>query len=150
MALVLAGCAVELGNLRPAQALAREARPPGSAYLGWRVFQERCSGCHGPAALGSDKGPDLLPLMREMGPRRFVGLVLDRYDWNAPLDTAKRQGSTRELTIDQLLQRKDGVLEMPAWADEPRVNAHVVDLFAYLSARAQGSIGSGKPSPGSE
>jgi hypothetical protein len=148
MALGLTACSVEFVNLRPAQELAREARPPGSAYLGWRIFQERCASCHGPAALGTDKGPDLLPRMREIGSRRFVGLVLDRYDWNAPLDSAKRQASTRETTIEQLLQRTDAGLEMPAWADEPRVNAHIVDLYAYLTARAEGTIGTGKPSQG--
>jgi hypothetical protein len=32
-----------------------------------------------------------------------------------------------------------------AWQDEPPVNAHVLDLYAYLSARADGVAGPGRP-----
>ena len=59
-AALLAGCAVEVQNRQPAQELAQAARPPGSVYTGWRVFQDRCAGCHGEAGTGSDKAPDLL------------------------------------------------------------------------------------------
>jgi hypothetical protein len=34
---------------------------------------------------------------------------------------------------------------MPAWQGEPIVIVHIVDLYAYLSARAQGAQGSGRP-----
>jgi hypothetical protein len=35
---------------------------------------------------------------------------------------------------------------MPAWQDEPPVKAHIMDLYAYLSARADGRQGTGQPS----
>jgi len=35
---------------------------------------------------------------------------------------------------------------MPAWDADPQVNLHVLDLYAYLSARADGKLGPGKPS----
>jgi len=52
-ALVLAGCAVEVQNTQPAQEMAQQAKPPGSIYTGWRVFQDKCAGCHGAAATGT-------------------------------------------------------------------------------------------------
>jgi mono/diheme cytochrome c family protein len=144
-ALWLAGCAVEVQNRQPRQELAELAKPPGSAYAGWRVFQERCAACHGPAATGTAVGPDLLPRVREMGPRRFVGLVLRRYDWNIPAAQTGSEGAALDALIEQILQRQEGALTMPAWQGEPQVNAHIADLYAYLSARAEGTLGPGRP-----
>ena len=45
------------------------------------------------------------------------------------------------------MQRQQGALSMPAWQGEPRVNAHIMDLYAYLSARAEGRQGPGRPTP---
>jgi len=147
LAMLLAGCAVELQNVQPAQEYAQQTKPPGSVYTGWRVFQDRCAGCHGPAATGTANAPDLLPRVREMGPRRFVGLVLERYDWALPPAEAGSTGAAREALVERLLQRQDYPLAMPAWQGEPSVSAHIVDLYAYLSARAQGLQGTGRPAP---
>ena len=49
--------------------------------------------------------------------------------------------------IDEVVARKAGDIAMPAWQGEPRVNAHIMDLYAYLSARAQGTQGPGRPAP---
>jgi mono/diheme cytochrome c family protein len=140
-----AGCAVQVQNTEPARELARAAAPEGSAYAGWRVFQEKCVACHGPAATGTALGPDLLPRVAEMGPRRFVNLVLKRYDWSFQSAEAAREDTAREALAEQVLQRRLGALAMPAWQDEPSVNAHVMDLYAYLSARAAGTLGPGQP-----
>lgn len=145
-AVLLGACAFELENARPADDLARSRQPPGSVYTGWRVFQDRCAACHGAAALGTASAPNLLPLVRDMGPRRFVGLVLLRYDWNLPVASLADRG-TREALIDSIMLRQQGALLMPEWQDEPRVHAHIMDLYAYLSARAQGLQGSERPSP---
>lgn len=144
--LLLAACSgVEVQNRQPAQELAQQqARPPGSVYTGWRVFQDRCATCHGADATGS-RGPDLLPRVREIGQRRFVSLVLLRYDWSLPSGEAKSEGAAREALIEQIVQRRQGAVEMPAWQGEPRVTAHIADLYAYLSARAEGTQGPGKP-----
>jgi mono/diheme cytochrome c family protein len=142
-ALSLAGCAVELQNRQAAEELAQRAHPPGSVYTGWRVFQDRCAGCHGHDATGTANGPDLLPRVREMGSHRFVSLVLTRYDWGLP--AAQAGGGAREGLIEGVMQRKAGALTMPAWQGEPRVSAHIVDLYAYVSARAQGTQGPGRP-----
>jgi cytochrome c553 len=139
-----AGCSVQWQNTQPAQAYAEQTQQAGSVYTGWRVFQDKCTACHGPQATGTAGAPDLLPRVREMGPRRFVGLVLARYDLGLPPDEATRD---REALVDRILQRQQPMLTMPAWQAEPRVNAHILDLYAYLSARADGSQGPGRPAP---
>lgn len=146
LALGLAGCAgptsVEWQNRQPAQALARESAPPGSIATGWRVYQQRCADCHGPSAGGGDRAPDLTEKLRDIGPHRFVDLVLRRYDWGLPPGSAS---APRETLIDDIVARRQGGLRMPEWQGEPVVSAHVMDLWAYLSARAQGALGPGRP-----
>jgi len=148
-ALLLAGCAaeVEVENVQAAQEVARLSEPPGSVYTGWRVFQDRCARCHGPDATGTGIAPDLLPKVGEMGPRRFIGLVLQRYDWNLPPTQDGRDSAAMDALIEQIMESKGPVLSMPAWEGEPRVSAHIVDLYAYLSARAEGRQGKGRPLP---
>lgn len=144
-ALLLAGCAVEFQNTQAARELEQRSRPPGSIYTGWRVFQDKCAACHGTDATGTSNAPNLLRRVGEMGSRRFVSLVLNRYDWSLPAGQAGGESAAREAFIDAIVQRKEGALVMPAWQGEPRVNAHIVDLYAYLSARAEGTQGPGRP-----
>ena len=99
------------------------------------------------AATGSAQAPDLLPRVHEMGPRRFVAVVLRRYEMSLPLPQAAGEGAAREALIEGLLQRREGALAMPAWEGEPRVNAHIVDMYAWLAARAEGTQGPGRPRP---
>lgn len=142
----LSACAVEVQNTQAAQELAQRAAPPGSVYAGWRVFQDRCAGCHGVAATGSAGAPDLLPKVRDMSVRRFVHLVLLRYDWPLPMPQTRGDSAAQAALVEDIVQRREGLLVMPAWQGEPRVNAHVVDLYAYLWARTQGTQGPGRPS----
>lgn len=144
-AALLVACAVEVENTRPAAQLARESAPPGSAYAGWRVFNDRCARCHGADATGSAVMPDLLDRVRYMGERRFVDLVLLRYDWRVPAADGASESAAREAFAEQVLRRRDTPLEMPAWQDQPQVNARILDLYAYLSARADGALGPGRP-----
>jgi len=148
-ALVLAaGCAVEVQNTKPAQELqAARTRPPGSVYTGWRVYVDRCAGCHGVDAAGSGNAPDLLARVRSLGPGRFVNLVLRRYEWNLPSPPPAADGAARDAAVEDIVQRRAGQLTMPAWQGEPRVTAHIADLYAYLSARAEGTVGPGRPAP---
>ncbi len=137
LALALAPTAsfgIEILNQQGAKEIAENAKLPGSVPTGWRVFQQRCASCHGPAALGSGKAPDLLPLVRQMGAERFSNLVLKRYDWYAPPAAA----STPAVA---------GQTVMPTWQSDPIVSTHIVDLYAYLNARAEGSQGPGQPAP---
>lgn len=146
--LLLTGCAVEIENRQAAQELSQQTKPPGSVYIGWRVFQDRCAACHGPAATGTAGAPDLLPRVRDMGSHQFVNLVLSRYDWSLPTGQISRDPAQREALIQDILQRKETyMLTMPAWQGEPRVSAHIADLYAYLSARAHDTQGPGRPIP---
>ncbi len=144
---LLAGCAVQWENRQAAQEVAQLSRPAGSVYLGWRVFQDKCASCHGPAASGTASAPDLLPRVRAMGERQFVSLVLQRYDLTQPAVQARSGPAAGEAQIEVVMQRQDAPLAMPAWQGEPRVQAHILDLHAYLSARADGRQGPERPAP---
>lgn len=143
----LGGCALEFQNAQPYQQVQREAQPPGQIYAGWRVFQDKCASCHGPAGLGAGDAPNLLPIVRELGPRSFVSRVLTRYEWSRPAPSAEQQGAALEAMIERIVQRQDAPLVMPAWEGNPRVNAHIMDLYAYLSARSEGREGNEAPKP---
>jgi hypothetical protein len=146
VALWLAGCAVQVENTKAAQELEQRSRPPGSVYAGWRVFQDKCASCHGSGAVGGVAGvPDLVARVRGLGPRQFVDLLLTRYEWTVPPSRPERSTPEREAFIDDVLRRRKGAITMPEWQGEPRVQAHVVDLYAYLSARAEGTQGPGRP-----
>ena len=142
---LLTGCAVELQNAQAAQELKHASQPPGSVYAGWRVFQDKCAACHGPAAMGTAGGPDLLPRVGDMVPHQFVSLVLKRYDWSHAGVQPGSTGAARDAMVEDIVQRRRFVLTMPAWEGEPSVSVHIVDLYAYLSGRAQGTQGPGRP-----
>lgn len=144
-AVLLQACAVEVRNVQAARDVARLSNPSGSVYAGWRVFQDKCASCHGADASGQTGSRDLLPSVREMGPRRFVALVLNRYDLDAAIDGPAKDTPARAAWIDAVVQRKEGALTMPVWQGEPSVSAHVMDLYAYVAARADGSQGRGRP-----
>jgi hypothetical protein len=142
---LLVGCKMEFINARPA----RELKPPplleGDLYAGWRVFQSKCASCHGTAATGGNRAPDLLPLVREMSARHFAELVLKRYDLGNGLGKSTSNQSTVDTRIDDILRLKEPPIEMPAWQGEPAVNAHILDLYSYLIARADGRLATGRP-----
>ena len=56
--------------------------------------------------------------------------------------------AVRAAMIEEVMRRERGVrgqIIMPASEADPTVNPHVLDLFAYLSARADGKLGPGEP-----
>ncbi len=144
-AILLAGCALELQNRQAAQEVVREAQPTGSTYVGWRVFQNKCAAYHAADATGTANGPNLLTRVRDMDQRRFVSLVLKRYDWSQLADPPRSDGAAMDALVDSVIRRQEYPLNMPAMDGEPSVNAHLVDLHAYLSARAYGTQGPGRP-----
>ncbi len=144
----LGACAVAVENTRPARELqAERTRPPGSVYTGWRVYVDRCAGCHGLDAAGTGNAPSLLQRVNTLGQRAFVNRVLRRYEWDLPSPPPVADGPEREAVENDILQRRAGILVMPAWQGEPRVTAHIADLYAYLAARAEGTVGAGRPAP---
>ncbi len=144
--LLLGGCSLELLNSQASNEIAPPPPPQGTIYAGWRVFQSKCARCHGADASGAT-APDLRPIMRGMSGRRFANLVLKRYDLDGYGAQGARDQTTLETRIDDILQRRDVPVEMPAWQGEVSVNVHILDIYAYLAGRADGSVGSERPAP---
>ncbi len=119
-------------------------------YTGWRLFHTACYGCHGVGAVGTDLAPNLVQRVKMMTPRAFAAKVLTSYRIVQPGDesNATDRSAALDALIDDVLRRERGIrslIAMPAWDDYPEVSPHVLDLYAYLSARADGALGPGKP-----
>jgi Cytochrome C oxidase, cbb3-type, subunit III len=148
----------------PHAALAAEPPLPGEyrivqgrvdrgTWLGWRLFHSACHGCHGIDGVGSDVAPNLVERVRGMTPREFTTKVLTSYRLVPPAAGAsdEERAREREATTEDILRRQRGSsrsrVAMPAWASDDQVPTHVLDLYAYLSARADGKLGPGQPRP---
>ena len=92
----------------------RGDRVDPATYMGWRVFQARCTECHGAAATGLQNAPSLLPRVAAMSPTQFVGIVLSRYKLVMPTGEIGPEGSgLREARLAQVLRRQEGELTTP-------------------------------------
>lgn len=127
----------------PSSAQAVDASP---VYGGWRLFQQHCARCHGDAAEGTDRAPDLRRRVQGMSSDRFVATVLQRYQWVVPAGEAGAEGAAREALVQDVLRRQESPTSMPAWEGQPEVQAHILDLYTYLQGRASGSVPDGTPS----
>ena len=118
-------------------------------YRGWKVFHTTCYGCHGVDALGTDVAPSLVERVKLMSPREFAFKVLTRYRIVVPSsETGDDQTAAREAIIEEVQKQergKRGEILMPPWETNTTVKPHVLDLYAYLSARADGVLGPGRP-----
>lgn len=119
-------------------------------YAGWRLFHTTCYACHGVDAVGTDVAPSLVERVKTLTPRAFATKVLTSYRIVPPADDLDTQDhiAAREAMINNVMRRERGArsqIIMPAWEADCQVNPHVLDLYAYLSARADGKLGPGKP-----
>lgn len=119
-------------------------------YEGWRIFHTTCYGCHGVGAVGTNVAPNLLERIGSFTPRAFATKVLTSYRIVVPQNGANSDDAEalRDAMVDDIMRRERGASNqviMPAWEADAQVNPHVLDLFAYLSARADGKIGPGEP-----
>ena len=119
-------------------------------HTGWRLFHTTCYGCHGVGGVGTDLAPNLVERVKTLTPRAFATKVLTSYRIVLPDNEANPEdrSAARAAMIEEVMRRKRGVrgqIIMPAWEADPTVNPHVLDLFAYLSARADGKLGPGEP-----
>ena len=118
-------------------------------YLGWKVFHTHCYGCHGVDALGTDVAPSLAERGKLLSSGEFALKVLTRYRIGVPpFETGDDQTAYREAIIEEVLKQergKKGEILMPPWETNTSVKPHVLDLYAYLSARADGALGPGRP-----
>ena len=119
-------------------------------YTGWRLFHTTCYGCHGVGGVGTDLAPNLVERVKDLTPRAFAAKVLTSYRIVQPADasSAADRSVALDALIEEVLRRERGprpLIAMPAWDDDPQDNPHVLDLYAYLSARADGKLGPGRP-----
>ncbi len=118
-----------------------------STYLGWRVFHSACHGCHGVDAAGTSVAPNLVEQIKRLSSRDFGIKVLTRYRITVSAQAASADDKTelREEFLQQVLRRERGELQMPAWEKDPNIKPHVLDIYAYLRARADGALAPGRP-----
>ncbi len=123
-----------------------------STYLGWRVFHSTCHGCHGVNATGTSVAPNLVEQIKRLSPRDFSIKVLSRYriTVSAQAATADDKSELREEFLQQVLRRQRGEVLMPGWDIDPNVKPHILDIYAYLRARADGALAPGRPKRQSE
>ena len=140
--LSLLGCAAPA-----APEVAQGDASSNASYRGWRVFQQQCARCHGPAATGTAQAPDLRPVVHKLDARRFVDLLLTRYEWTVAPAQPGRPDAGRDAWIDDVVQRRQGAIALPARGGEPGLTAYIADLYAYLAVRADGTQGPGRPAP---
>ena len=127
-----------------------EGKVDRGTYLGWRLFHTTCYGCHGVGALGTDLAPNLVERVKTLTPRAFATKVLTSYRIVLPAveTNTEDRAAAREAMVDEVMRRERsarGQIVMPAWEADPTVNPHVLDLFAYLTTRADGKLGPGEP-----
>jgi hypothetical protein len=73
--------------------------------------------------------------------------VLARYRiFGTPVDAAPDEPLRESVTEEVLQQRRGerGRVAMPVWLADPGMKPHILDLYAYLKARSDGAIGSGR------
>ena len=126
-----------------------DGRVDRGTYAGWRLFHSGCHSCHGVGGGGTDIAPNLLERIPTMTPRDFASKVLTSYRLVSPADNGNADGRTA--TLEEIMKRDRraarGQVVMPAWGADPEVPPHVLDIYAYLSARASGDLGPGEPKP---
>ncbi|HEY0938898.1 MAG TPA: c-type cytochrome [Steroidobacter sp.] len=118
-----------------------------STYLGWRAYHSACHACHGVDAVGTAVAPSLVERVKSLSARDFTTKVLTSYRIVVPSSEAWGDDSTavREAFLEEVLRRARGEVTMPAWEGATTMRPHVLDLYAYLRARADGALGPGKP-----
>jgi hypothetical protein len=149
-AIQAAGSQTKKGEEGPDYYRVIDSKVDPSTFLGWEVFHSACFACHGVGATGTDVAPDLVERVKHLGPEEFAIKVLTRYRITMPLGeaTAEDRTAVREAIIAEVMKHergKRGELVMPAWETNPKIKPHILDLYAYLKARADGAMGPGRP-----
>jgi hypothetical protein len=118
-----------------------------STFLGWRAFHSGCHACHGVDAVGTSVAPSLVERVKQLSAHDFTLKVLTSYRIVFPSSevSGDDQTAVRSEFIDEVLRRERGDLIMPAWEGDLKVRPHILDLYAYLRARADGVLGPGRP-----
>jgi methanol metabolism-related c-type cytochrome len=92
-------------------------------YSGYRRYHSECHVCHGPDGMGSTYAPALKDSLKTMSYGDFLGVVASG---------RKNVGTAQENV-------------MPAFGDNPNVACYMDDLYVYLRARANNTVGRVRP-----
>jgi len=143
--LVLMSCAQSAEEDKPYRS--EDGFVDQSTYLGWRVFHSSCHGCHGVDATGTSVAPNLVEQVKTLSAREFSIKVLSRYRITVSAQSAGADDKSelREEILQEVLRRERGDVLMPAWEKDLNVAPHVLDIYGYLRARADGALGPGRP-----
>jgi mxaJ protein len=90
-------------------------------YTGWIRYAAFCQTCHGVGGVGSAIAPDLTQAIKSLDKRQF------------------------ETVVSCGLKGNLGTGVMPAWGNNPNIHPYIENLWIYLSARAEGALGPGRP-----
>src|SRR3989304_6694828 len=140
------------GNVSPYYRVI-EGKVDARTFMGWRVFHMNCHSCHGIDAVGTVLAPDLVERLKTMGPDTFAVKVLKRYRITLGMNqaTSETESATRNVIIEEMMRQQrgaEGEIVMPGWEEfNPGIRAHILDLYAYLKARADGALKPGRPEP---
>ncbi len=134
----------------PGEFVVVDGRVDAGTYAGWRLFQAHCQTCHGPGGAGTAKAPNLVERIKTYTPRGFAGKVLTSYriEGLMPEGGLGEGDAERQARLEDVMRRERtarGQPLMPAWEKDDEVPPHVLDLYAYLNARAEAGLGPGKP-----
>ena len=134
----------------PGEFVVVDGRVDAGTYAGWKLFHTHCVGCHGIGGVGTGVAPNLVQRVGDYTPRGFAAKVLTSYRIvpMSPDGAPPETDAERDALLEQLMKRERserGQPLMPAWDADTDVAPHVLDLYAYLNARAAGVLGTGKP-----
>ena len=138
------------GNVSPYYRVL-DGKVDARTFMGWRVFHMNCHSCHGIDAVGTVLAPDLVERLKTMGPDTFASKVLKRYRITLGMNQAssETESATRNAIIEEMVRQQRGMageIVMPGWEEfNPGIRAHILDLYAYLKARADGALKPGRP-----
>jgi methanol metabolism-related c-type cytochrome len=92
-------------------------------YSGFRRYHSDCHVCHGPAGDGSSFAPALKDSLKRIGYNDFLGIVA----------AGRKNVTTAQENV------------MPAFGNNPNVMCYIDDIYIYLRARANDSVGRVRP-----
>jgi mono/diheme cytochrome c family protein len=143
----LLACAAEPVTEAKKPYRAVDGKVDDATYLGWRAFHSGCHICHGVGAGGTVAAPNLVERIKDLSAQDFTTKVLTSYRFVFDSSEVGGEDTTavRQKMLEEILRRERGELVMPAWEQSSTVRPHVLDIYGYLRARADGVLGPGTP-----
>jgi methanol metabolism-related c-type cytochrome len=92
-------------------------------YIGFTRYSAECLRCHGPDGMGSTYAPALIDSLKHLSYTDFYAIVA---------------GGKKAVSSSQ-------DLVMPAEGDNKNVMCFINDIYTYLRARSDGTVGRGRP-----